>query len=82
LVFVHADAENSAAERRDAALQLIQGLRFVNAGRAPGGPEIQKDDFAAKVRKVRGLAIEGKGEVLGRSSTQAGFALAIIGPSE
>ena len=35
-----ADAENGAAKRRDAMLQLIQRLGFINAGRAPCRPKI------------------------------------------
>jgi hypothetical protein len=49
VVIVHADAENGAATRRNPLLQKIQGGRFVNAGRAPGGPEIQKYNFAAQI---------------------------------
>jgi hypothetical protein len=57
-------------------------LGFVNARRAPGGPEIQQDDLAAKVRKARGLAVEGVGKVFGGASAEAGFALAVVGPGE
>ena len=78
-VFIHADAEDSAAKRCDAMLQLIQGLGFINAGRAPGGPKIQQDYFAVKVREMCGLAVQREGEVFGGASTQARLALAIVG---
>jgi hypothetical protein len=81
-VLVHADAEDGAAERRDAVLQLIQGLRFFHAGRAPGSPEIQEHDFATKVGKMRGFAVERECEVFCRSSAQTGLTLAIVGARE
>jgi len=82
LVFVHADAEDGAAERRDAVLQLIEGLRFFHAGRAPSSPEIQEHDFAAKVGKMRGLAVERESKVFCGGSAQAGLTLAIVGARE
>ena len=81
-VVVHAYAEDGAAERRDAVLQLIEGLRFFHAGRAPGGPEIQEHDFAAKVGEVGGLAVERESEVFCRGSAQAGLTLTIVGARE
>ena len=81
-VVVDADAEDGAAERRDAVLQLVQGLRFFDAGRAPGGPEIEEHDFAAKVGEMGGFAIEREGEVPGGGSAQTRLTLAIIGARE
>jgi hypothetical protein len=49
VVIIHADAEDGAATRRDSLLQQIQGGRFVDARRAPGGPEIQQHNFAAEI---------------------------------
>src|SRR5579872_1229968 len=39
-VIVDGDAENDAAFGSDFGLELIEGRSFVDAGRAPGGPEI------------------------------------------
>src|ERR1700733_9914241 len=39
-VIVDGDAENDAAFRSDFGLELIERGSFVDAGRAPGGPEI------------------------------------------
>lgn len=82
LVVVDADAKDRAAKRRDLLLQLIQRRRFVDARRAPGGPEIQHDDAASQVRKVRRLAIERESEILCGLAVEARFALAIVGMSE
>ena len=46
---------------------------------APGGPEIQKDNFAAEVGKARGLAVDRVGKIFCGASAQAGFALAVVG---
>lgn len=57
-IVVNGDAEDYAALRRDFGLKLIERRSFVDAGRAPSGPEIEDDDFAAQVREMRGFAIE------------------------
>ena len=82
LVVVDADAENGAVTGCDFLLQLIEGRRFVNAGRTPTGPEIEDDDFAAKVGEVRGFAIEREGKILGCSAVETWLALTIVRMSE
>jgi hypothetical protein len=82
LVVIDADAENCAAARSDLLLQLNERGCFVNAGRAPSGPEIEHDDFAAEVREMRGLSVESECKILGRSAVEARFALTIVGMSE
>src|SRR5271155_5121679 len=48
-VVVHADADDGGAEWGDALLEGVEGGGFIDAGRAPGGPEIQQHDLAAEV---------------------------------
>jgi len=82
LIIVQANAQDRSAERTDALLQLIERRRFLDAGRAPGGPEIEDDDLAAKVRKPGGFSIEGELKVFFRISAQARLALTIVGIGE
>ena len=77
-IFVHADAEDGAATRLDLLLELIQRGRFVNAGRAPSGPEIEQNDAATQIGKMSGLAVEGEREIMLGRAAQAGFAVTIV----
>ena len=78
-MLVRIDAENGAAERGDALLDLIKRRSFFDARLAPGSPEIQQDNFAAEIGEMRGLAVEGELEILGGTAAKAWLALAIIG---
>jgi len=77
-VFVHAHADDSAAQGRDAALERVERRSLIHARRAPSGPEIHEHDSAAQVRQVRGLAAKRELEILGSAPAQAGLALTII----
>jgi len=57
IVVVHDEAENLEAVFVF-VLELDEIGNFRAAGSAPGGPGIQKDDFAARVRERNGFAIE------------------------
>lgn len=81
-IFVDADAENGAATRLDLLLELVQCGRFVDAGRAPSGPEIEQNDAAAQVGKMSGFAVEREREIVFGRAAQAGFAVTIIGMRE
>ena len=78
VVFVHADAQNHSAFGTDGLLQSVERLRFFQARRAPGRPEIQDHDFAAQVRQMRGAG-DFQIKILGFASRQARFALTIAG---
>ena len=82
LVVVEADAEDGPADRTDAFLQLVERRGFLNAGRAPRGPEIQHNDLAAVVGKLYGFSVKRELEILFGMSAKAGLALTIIGVSE
>src|SRR5580704_4453871 len=56
--FIHGDADNGEAFRAVLFLELDEPGSFDFAGLAPGGPEIQKDDFAAEVGELQFLALE------------------------
>jgi len=81
-VFVLGDAEDGAAERGDFILEGDEGVGFVHAGRAPGGPEIEEDNLAAEVGEASGLAVESEGEIGSGSAAKTGGALAIVGADE
>ena len=51
-IVVLADAHDGAALAGDALLKRVQRGRFFDAWRAPGGPEIQHDDLAAKIGEM------------------------------
>ena len=64
-------------------LQKVERWSFLDARRAPRGPEIQDDHFAAQIlRKTHGFSIERDLKILGRAAVQAGLALAVIGIGE
>ena len=83
LVFIDADAENNAITRGDALLKLDERGRFLNARRAPSGPEIQDHNFAAVIGEFGGLAgAQGQGDFFGGFAGDGGFALAVVGESK
>jgi hypothetical protein len=82
LVVIDADAEDCAAERGDAFLELLERGGFFDARRAPCGPEIQEDHFAAEVGKVDGFAAGGDGKIGSGFAGEAGLALAVVGRDE
>ncbi len=81
-VFVNADAEDSGAARLDAELERVEGSDFVDAGRAPGSPEIENDHFAAEIGEVLGFAVELHGEIVGASTGNGWLTLTIRGRGE
>jgi hypothetical protein len=68
--------------RGDVLLETVEAGGFFDAGLAPGAPEIEDDDFAAKVGEVRGFAVESEREVAGFAAGDGGFALAVAGQRE
>jgi len=58
LAVVHGNAEDLQTLRGVLVLQLNEVGNFLLAGFAPGGPEIQHDDFAAVVRQAEVAAGE------------------------
>lgn len=81
-VVVDGDAENDAAFGSNFGLELIERGGFVDAGRAPSGPEIEDDDFAAQIGEVRGLAVEDERKIFGGLAVEAVFSLAVVGREE
>ena len=79
VVFVGRNAQHQGVTRGDVPLETLQGGGFLDAGLAPGAPEIEDDDFAAQVGQVRGLAVEGEGEVFCGFAGDGGFTLAVAG---
>jgi hypothetical protein len=59
-VFVLADGENG--DLREAALESHEAGHLYDAGRAPGGPEVEDDDVAAEAGEVDVLRAVGEGE--------------------
>ena len=57
IVLVNDEAENLEAILV-LGLEIDEIVKLCPAGSAPGGPEIQKDDFAFGVRERDGLAVE------------------------
>ena len=76
-VLVRSDAQDDSVARGDVLLQAVERRGFLDAGWAPGGPEIKDDHLAAEIGEVGGLASEVEREVLGRFSGDGSFALAI-----
>jgi hypothetical protein len=81
-VFVDANAENGGTAGSKLRLERSEGIDFIDAGRAPGGPEIEDDHFAVHIGEVLGAAIDVEGEVVGALAGDGGFALAIGGSRE
>lgn len=82
-VFIDRDTEDDAVTRGNALLEVDEGGSLFNAGRAPGGPEIEDDNFALVLGKGGGLAVgEGEIDVFGRLSGDGGFTLAVVGKRE
>jgi hypothetical protein len=70
-IFVHADGDDG--DLGEAALHGEQAGEFLNAGDAPGGPEVEDDDVAAVAAEVGGAEAVGDDE-LGRGFAQ-GFGM-------
>src|SRR5579863_1127552 len=79
VVFVSGNAKHDRVVGGDVLLEAIESRGFFNAGLAPGAPEIEHDDFAAKVRKMRGFAVKREGEIARFGAGDGSFALAIAG---
>jgi hypothetical protein len=78
LVLVGADADDGTAARSDLLLQPVERGRFVNARRAPGGPEIEHDNVAAQLGEAARLAVGCELEIDFAAASEAGFALAVL----
>jgi len=66
-VCVFVDADGDDGQVGPVVVELEERRRFLNAGSAPGGPEIKQDDFAAIVGQADRGASVGDGEVRRRS---------------
>ena len=64
VVLVHADGDDG--EVGHLALQGEQAGQLFDAGRAPGGPEVEHDDLAAELAEVDGLCAVGHDELRAR----------------
>ena len=60
---VHGDTDDG--EVGHLLVEFEEARKFFDAGRAPGGPEIEDDGFAAKLSEVDGLFAVGDGELRG-----------------
>ena len=76
LIFVHAQAEDDAAFRRNLPLQRVERLGFLKTWRAPGRPKIEDHDLAAQIGQMRS-AWDLQREVLGFAPGKARFALTV-----
>jgi hypothetical protein len=81
-VFVSGDAEDEGIAGLNIFLQAIEGGGFLYAGRAPTGPKVEDNYFAAEVFEVHGFAGYLERKVAGGSSCNGGFALAVAGHGE
>src|SRR5580658_618322 len=65
-VLVYADAEDDQTSGAECPGELVQAGNFLDAGWAPGGPEIEEKEFAAEIVNGYGLAgVGGDGEIGG-----------------
>src|SRR3954453_18800034 len=68
-VLVDAHSHNPDARSRKLLLKPVQGWNLLDAGRAPGGPEVQDQYFAAKGRWGNGVSSIGSDcEIRSRSA--------------
>jgi hypothetical protein len=81
-VLVGGDAKHHAIAWLDIFVEVVETGRFFLAGRTPGGPEIQDDDFTAEVRKADWLAGEVQRKILSALAGNRRFALAITRESK
>src|SRR3989475_13212062 len=63
-VIVHADAQHGDSLWRKVLLQAVQRRHLFDAGRAPGGPEIEHHDLAAQVSELGRLAVKVEVEIM------------------
>ena len=79
LVLVLIDADGDHGQVGPVVVELDQRWRFLNAGCAPGGPEIEHNHFAAIVGQVDGGASVGDGKVGRWGGELGGVGAAIAG---
>ena len=76
-VVVLADGEDG--ELREAVLKFHQAGQFLDAGKAPCGPEVEDDDAATKLGERDGAAAVGEGELGGWGADAGGVVAAVAG---
>ena len=82
VVFVGRNAQDQGVTRGDVPLETLQGGGFLDAGLAPGAPEIEDDDFAAIVGEMDGSGAVDDGEVWGGRGHLRGMRAAITAGTE
>jgi hypothetical protein len=81
-IFIDADAQDGGALRRDYLLQADEGGGLFHARRAPSGPKIEDNYFAAEISECGAFPIEVESEGLGQAPRGAGLTLPVIGMGE
>ncbi len=77
LVGVLVLADGDDGDLGEAALEFEQAGKLFDAGGAPGGPEVENDDVAAKLGEIEGVGSVGEGELWSWSADASGVAAAI-----
>ncbi len=80
LVLVSGDGDDG--KRGVALLKREQAGQLFDAGRAPGGPEIEHDGAAAELREIDGTGRVGDGEQRGGPADVAGVLAAVAGDGQ
>src|SRR5712692_5955346 len=78
-VFIHADPQHHAALRAELPVQPAERSHLGNAGRTPGGPEVEHDDPSAQVHESRGVPVQFEREIGRLAARDARLALAVAG---
>jgi len=65
-VFVLVNTDSEDGQVWAVVVEFGQSRHFLNAGRAPGGPEVDQDDLAAVVGEMNGRGSIGDGEIWSR----------------
>jgi len=81
-VLVDTHTQNKRIPRFNVLLKPVEGRRFLDAGRTPGGPEIQYDHFAFQIGEVPWFPPNFQGKVLCGLARYRGFALPVRGHGE
>jgi hypothetical protein len=79
VVFVGRYAHDHRVPRSNVLLKPVEGGCFLDARRAPGGPEIEDDNLAAEIGEVSGLAGKLQGKIAGGCPGDGRLALPIAG---
>src|SRR5258708_32427662 len=81
-VLVGGDTKNDTVARFDVLLEPVERGRFLDAGRAPTGPEIEDDNFAAQIRQMAGFPGYFEHKIFFALSGDGGLPLSVAGQSE